>query len=95
MNFFIVMFLQLLYLPNTTVGKTRSWRGIFEKFFFNFALSVIGNYDPVSLQISCRKWDLKKLTEFSNDGKFICNIFSLDTIKIGITVLRLIVAGEM
>ena len=57
MNFFIVMLLQVFYLPSATVVKARSWRVIF-KVFFDFALSVIGNYDPVSLQISCRKWDL-------------------------------------
>ena len=26
---------------------------------------------------------LKKLTEPSNDGKFICNVFGWDTVKIG------------
>ena len=55
--------------------------GFFRSFFFNFALSVIGNFDPVSIQILCRK---KKLTEVSNYGKFICNIFGWDTVKIGI-----------
>ena len=51
---------------------------------FNFALSVIGNYDPVSLQISCRKWDpIKETDRGLNYGKFICNIFGRDPVKIG------------
>ena len=57
MNFFIGMFLQVLYLSSTTVVKPEDleegW--IFQKFFFNFALSVIGNFDPVSIQILRRK----------------------------------------
>ena len=34
MNFFIVMFLQLLYLPNTTVGKTEDHEEGFLRSFF-------------------------------------------------------------
>ena len=30
----------------------------FWEVFFNYVLSVIGHYDPVSLQILCKKWDL-------------------------------------
>ena len=56
MNFFIVMFLQVLYLPSTTVVKTEYLeQGFLRNFFFNFALSFIGNYDPVSLQILSKK----------------------------------------
>ena len=59
MNFFTGMFLQVLYLPSTIVVKTEDFEEEFlRSFFFNFALSITGNYDPVSPQISCRKWDL-------------------------------------
>ena len=81
---FIVMFLQVLYLPSTTVVKTEYLeQGFLRNFFFNFALSFIGNYDPVSLQILSKKWDLIE-TEVSNYDKFICNIFGWDTARIGV-----------
>ena len=56
MNFFIGMFLQVLYLPSTTVVKTEDFDERFlRSFCFNFAFSVIVNFDLVSLQISCGK----------------------------------------
>ena len=56
MNLFIGMFLQVLYLPSTTVVKTEDLEeGFLRSFYFNFALSVIGNFDSVSLQILGRK----------------------------------------
>ena len=57
--FLIVMFLQVLYLPSNTVVKTEDLEKEFLRIFvFSFALSVMGNYELVSLQISCRKSDL-------------------------------------
>ena len=55
MNFFIGMFLQVLYLPTTTVVKTEDLEEGFLRVFFNFVLSVIGNYDPGFHQILSRK----------------------------------------
>ena len=49
MNFFVGMFLQVLYLLSTTVVKAKDLEEEFLRSFFNFALSVIGNYDLVSL----------------------------------------------
>ena len=57
-NFFIGMFLQLLYLPSTTVVKTEDLEDGLLRSFFNFSLSIIGNSDPVSLQFSRQKRDL-------------------------------------
>ena len=56
-----------------------------ENLFSNFAL-------PVSLQVLSRRWDQvketegHKLREVWNYGKFICNIFCSDTVKIGIII---------
>ena len=55
MNFFIGMFLQVLYLPTTTVVKTEDLKEGFLRVFFNFVLSVIESYDPGFLQILSRK----------------------------------------
>ena len=52
------MFLQVLYLPSTSFVKTEDPEEGFLGRFFNFALSVIGHYEAVFLQISCNKWDL-------------------------------------
>ena len=72
---FFIFLVPLLLKQN--ILKRDSW----ETFFFNFALSFIGNYDPVSLQILSRKWDLIE-TEVSNYDKFVCNIFGWDTVRI-------------
>ena len=78
MNFFIGKLLQVLYFPSTAVVKTENFEeGFFRSFFSNFALPVIGNYEPISLPsyVGNETW-LKKSTEVSsNCGKFICNIF--------------------
>ena len=83
MNFFIGKVFQVLYFPSNAAVKTENLEERFlRSFFSNFALPVIGNYDPFSLQISYRnETSFKKLTEFSNYGKFICNIFNWDTVK--------------
>ena len=58
-NFFIGKFFQVLHFPSTAVVKTKNFEeGFVRSYFSNFALPVIGNYDPASLQILCRKWDL-------------------------------------
>ena len=58
-NFFTGIFLQVLYLPSPTGAKTENLEeGFLWSFFINFAHSVIGSYELVSLQISCRKLDL-------------------------------------
>ena len=44
MNFFTGMFLQAVYIPSTTIVKRCLKEGFLRSFFFNFALSVIGNY---------------------------------------------------
>ena len=55
-NFFVRKVLQVLYFPTNAVVKTEILEERFlRNFFFNFALPVNGNYDPVSLKISCRK----------------------------------------
>ena len=58
MNFFIGKVLKVLYFPTNAVVKTGNLaEGFLRSFFSNFALLVIGNYDSVSLNISCRKWE--------------------------------------
>ena len=55
-NFFIGKVLQVLYFPSTAVVKAENLEEEFlRSFFSNFVLPVIGNYDPVSLQILCGK----------------------------------------
>ena len=55
-NFFIGKVFQVLYFSSNAVVKTENLEEGFSRgFFSNFALPVIGNYDPISLQISCRK----------------------------------------
>ena len=44
MNFFTGMFLRAVYIPSTTIVKRYLKEGFLRSFFFNFALSVIGNY---------------------------------------------------
>ena len=69
MNFFIGKVLEVLYFPSNAVVKSENPReGFLRNFFFYFTLPVIENYDP----------------EVSNYGRFICNIFGWDTVKIGI-----------
>ena len=54
MNFFIGKLLQVFYFPSITVVKIENLEeGFLGSSFSNFALLVIGNYDPVFLQISC------------------------------------------
>ena len=56
MNFFIGKVLKVLYFSTNAVVKTGNLAERFlRSFFSNFALLVIGNYDSVSLNISCRK----------------------------------------
>ena len=58
MNFFIGKVLKVLYFPINAVVKTENLEeGFLRSFFSNFALLVIGNYDSVSLNITCRKWE--------------------------------------
>ena len=58
-NFFIGKFSQAVFFPCSAVVKTENLEGGFlRSFFSNFLLPVIGDYDQVCLQISCRKWDL-------------------------------------
>ena len=85
-NFFIRKVFQVVYFTSTTVVKTENREeGFLENFFSNFALLVIGNYVPISLQIWSRKWDqVEEIERGLNYGKFICNVFSWDTVKIGI-----------
>ena len=54
-TFLIGKFLQVLYFPSTAVVKTENLE---EGFFSNIELPIIGNYDEVSLQISCSKSEL-------------------------------------
>ena len=72
---------QVFYFPSTTVVKTKNLVGIFGKFFFLILRS----------QFLFKSWvgnetRLKKLREVWNYGKFICNTFSWDTVKIGIII---------
>ena len=54
MNFLIGKVLQVLYFPSNAAVKTENLKEEFlRSFFSNFALPVIGHYDPVSLQILC------------------------------------------
>ena len=53
-SFVTGIFLQVLYLPSTAVVEIEDLEDGFLRSFF-FALSIIGNFDLVSLQISCRK----------------------------------------
>ena len=58
-NFFIRKFLHVLYFPSTSVVKTENFEeGFLRSLFSNFVLPVIRNYDPVSLQILCRRSNL-------------------------------------
>ena len=58
MNFFIGKILQVPYFPGTAAVKKKILKRDFLRSFFpKFALPVIGNYDPVSLQILCRKYE--------------------------------------
>ena len=84
MNFFIGIFLKVLFLPSTTVVKTRSWRGTF-KVFLILHFQSLGTMTQFLFKsrLGNETW-LKKLTEVSNYDKFICNIFGWDTVKIGI-----------
>ena len=89
-NFFIVKVLQVLYFPSNALVKIEHLEEEFlRSFFSNFAFLLIGNYDPVSLQISCIRNEtrLKKLAE--NYGKFICNIFGWNTVKIWIIRVKI------
>ena len=84
-NFFIGKVSQVLYFPSNALVKIEHLEEEFlRSFFSSFALLAIGIYDPVSLQISCIRNEtrLKKLTE--NYGKFICNIFGWNTVKMWI-----------
>ena len=57
-NFFIEKVLQVLYFPGNAFVKAQSFAGGFLRTLFsNFALPVIGNFEPVSHQISCGEWD--------------------------------------
>ena len=59
-----------------------------QKILLEFLESLFSNFVfSVSLQISCKKeTTLKKLREIWNYGKSICNVFSWDTVKIGIII---------
>ena len=57
-NFFSGKISQVLcFLGNAVVKTENLEQKILRSLFSNFLLPVIGNYDPVSLQISCRKLD--------------------------------------
>ena len=47
------------YFPSTaaTIQKEILKEGFLRSFFSEFALPVIGNYNPFSLQILCRKYE--------------------------------------
>ena len=49
-------FCKSFFFPSNAFVKTENLaEGFLRSFFSNFALPVIGNYDPVSLHISCKK----------------------------------------
>ena len=65
-NFFIGKVSQVLCFPGNAAAKTENLeQRILRSLFSNFLLPVIGNYDPVSLQISCRK--LGQVEEIDRD----------------------------
>ena len=87
MNFFNGMSLQVLYLSSTIAFKTEDLEeGFFKKFFFLIlhfqSLGTMTEF-PFKFCVGNKIW-LKKLTEVSNYGKFISNIFGCDSVKIGI-----------
>ena len=60
-NFYIGKVLQALYFPGKAFVKTENIEQEFlRRFFSNFALLVIRNYDSVSLQIACIGNEKKK-----------------------------------
>ena len=51
-------FLEVVYFPSNAFVKTENLEeGFLRNFFSNFAFPVIGKYDLVFIQISCRKSD--------------------------------------
>ena len=87
-NFFIGKVSQVLCFPGNSVAKIENLvEGFLRSFFPNFAHSVIGTVTQCLFK--CRvgnKTRLKKLTEVSNYGKFIWNIFGWDTVKRGVII---------
>ena len=86
MNFFIEMFLQVFYLPSTTVIKTRDLEGAFLRSFLkvlHLQLLVTTNQFLLKSFVGNETW-LTKLTEVSNYRKFICNNFVWDIVQIWI-----------
>ena len=77
MNFFIGKFLQVLYFPCAAVVKTENLQ---ERFLRSYESEIMIQF----LFKSCvgNETCLKKSTEVSNYGKFICNIFGWGTVEI-------------
>ena len=87
-NFFIGKVLQVLYFSSNAVIKTENLEEGFLSFFF-----LILHFQSLGTmtQFPFKSWvgnetRLKKLREVWNYGKFICNTFSWDTVKIGIII---------
>ena len=85
-NFFNGMSLQVLYLSSNVALKTEDLEEVFFKSFFSIlhfhSLGTMTQF-PFKFRVGNKIW-LKKLTEVSNYGKFISNIFGCDSVKIGI-----------
>ena len=82
LNFFVGMFLQVSYIPITTVVKTEDYEEGFLRTFFNFAFHSVSCIQFLFKSREGDKTWLKKFAEVSNYGKFICNIFGWDIVKI-------------
>ena len=83
---FIRIFLQVFYLPSTTIVKIEHLQEGFLRSFILIlhfqSLRTVTEFLFKSF-VGKETW-LKKLTEVSDYRKFICNIFGWDTVRIGI-----------
>ena len=86
-DFFIGKILQVFYFPSNAVVKTGNLEEEFLKSFFSLqSLETMTQFHFKSHVGNETR--LKKLTEVSDFGKFICNIFVWDTVKIGIITAK-------
>ena len=85
-NFFIGKVFQVLYFSSNAVVKTENLEeGFREVSFLILPFQSLGTMTQFLFKSRVgNKTRLKKLTEVSNYGKCICNIFEWDTVKIRI-----------